>query len=315
MSSPTVIIYHGPTCADGFGAAWWLGRHVGEHTKFAANYDEPPPLDLCQGATVFIVDFCYPPSDLAAIADVAETVDVFDHHETAAKWAADYKANIDTGQFPVFESAHAYSDVWELCGGDRVNIVIDQSHSGVGIVAQVVKRRAGVSAPAFLLNIEDRDLWRFNLPDTKDVFAAVTSRPYDEDAWDSMAMTPHAQLVGEGVGINRYRDQLIEQVAASTFDIWLSLLPDHSEQILVPCASSPYAIGSDVAGRLAERSHHGVGAYCILHEENIQIGLRSRGEGPNVADIAAHYGGGGHPHAAGLRVPWKFWHESMTARG
>lgn len=309
MSEKSVIIYHS-SCPDGFGSAWWLGKWVGPHIKHAANYGEAAPVLICEGREVYVVDFCYDEAQMSMLARSASKLTVLDHHETADKILADW------GRTDAVTAALTHD--MELDGKRVTAVVIDRDHSGVGLVAQYVQARFAdqePNTPRFLENIEDRDLWRFNLPDTKDVFAAVTSRPYGEDAWDSMAMTPHAQLVGEGVGINRYRDQLIEQVAASTFDIWLSLLPDHSEQILVPCASSPYAIGSDVAGRLAERSHHGVGAYCILHEENIQIGLRSRGEGPNVADIAAHYGGGGHPHAAGLRVPWKFWHESMTARG
>lgn len=307
------VIIHHASCPDGFGAAWLLGRHLGEHVKHAANYDDPPPLSLCEGATVFIVDFCYPPADLAAIADVAETVDVFDHHETAAQWAADYKANIDTGQWGVFDSAHAYSDVWELCGGDRVNIVIDQAHSGIGIVGQVVRRRSGESPPAFTLNIEDRDLWKFSLPETKSVFAAVTSRPYTDEAWEELAAMETAEIALEGRAINRYRDLLIEQVAASTFGLELAITnaqtPIHfpDDLIVVPCASSPYAIGSDVAGRLADECEFNVGAYCILHDGNVQVGLRSTSDGPNVADIAARYGGGGHPHASGFRVPWPKW--------
>lgn len=303
----SVIIYHA-SCPDGWGSAWWLGKWLGPHIKHAANYDDRPPLTLCWDAEVYVVDFCYDEPDMAEIARLSSKLTVLDHHETA-----DLNL-IDWGRTDATTAALTHD--MEIDDRRIHAIVIDQDHSGVGLVDRYVRARWAdeePNTPRFLANIEDRDLWRFKLPDTKHVFAAVTSRPYDEDEWDSMAMTPHAQLVGEGAGISRYRDQLIAQVAASTFDIWLSLLPDHSEQILVPCASSPYAIGSDVAGRLAEESTHGVGAYCILHEENIQIGLRSRGGGPNVADIAAHYGGGGHPAAAGLRVPWNFWHLSMKA--
>lgn len=301
------VIIHHASCPDGFGAAWLLGRHLGEHVKHAANYDDPPPLSLCEGATVFIVDFCYPPPDLAAIANVAETVDVFDHHETAAQWAVDYKANFDTGQWPVFDSAHAYSDVWELCGGDRVNIVIDQTHSGIGIVGQVVRRRSGESPPAFTLNIEDRDLWKFSLPETKDVFAAVTSRPYTDEAWGELAAMETAEIALEGRAINRYRDLLIDQVAASTFTLILDDPERQSEWVFVPCASSPYAIGSDVAGKLAAKSDSRIGAYCILHADNIQVGLRSTPDGPNVAEIAGWFGGGGHAHTSGFRVAPDIW--------
>lgn len=292
-----LIIFHG-NCPDGYGAAWWLGRHLGQHEKFAARYDEPPPLEKCSGREVFIVDFCYPPLDLAAIEHVADTVDVFDHHETAAAWAEDYVNEFgQTDEFDVFQNADSYCDVAELSGGNKVNLVIDQSHSGVGIVAGVVKRRFGVEPLPFLLNLEDRDLWKFELPDTKAVFAAVTSYPYDDDVWDELARRYHGDLVNEGRAISRYRDQLVDQVAASHFTMTLGGMN-------IPTASSPYAIGSDVAGRLAEQGD-GIGAYVILHADHVQVGLRSRNDGPNVADIASNDGGGGHPHASGLRLTWE----------
>ena len=299
----SVIIYH-RNCPDGFGAAWWLGRHVGEHIKFAANWNDEPPVDLCEAREVYVVDFCYPPDDLERLAASAVKVDIFDHHQTSLGWAEEYHArHPETSTLRDSLGGH-----WMLTGsGDTsVDIVIDEDQSGAGLIARLAGAKWGTTVPSFLYSIEDRDLWRFDLPDTKNVFAAVTSRPYTDEAWDDMLAIERAyqsysddgaSLSLEGEAINRYRDQLIEQVAATSFTLALG-------DLHVPCATSPYAIGSDVAGLLAERSTDGIGAYAILHSDHVQVGLRSRGNGPDVARIAERWGGGGHPHASGLKMSW-----------
>ena len=286
------ILYH-DGCNDGFGAAWWLGRALGEHVKIGARWGEPPPLDQIDGGEVYIVDFCYPRAELQQVMAAASKVVVLDHHETSAEWVEGMgSTNAETAAL-----THDFMP-------DVHCIVVDQQRSGVGLVADYVEARWGTKPPDFLLNIEDRDLWRFKLPETAEIVAAVTSRPYTVEAWDALADTYYWDLVKEGAAINRYRDMLIDQVAASTFSLDLG---GH----LIPCVSSPYAIGSDVAGRLAEQSEDGIGAYVILHAEHVQVGLRARKGGPNVAQLAQPYGGGGHPGASGLRLAWHEFYEAV----
>lgn len=292
------LIVHHANCPDGFGAAWWLARNLPEGWEpaelFAATYGPTDPdVDPVISAAdfvdrpVFIVDFCWPARILDQIAVVAERVVVLDHHATAVDMAAES------------DLLHYSSlDEWEKDGpSDTFVAVIDQNRSGIGLVGDWVGRTSGVRPPDFVYNLEDRDLWRFEFGDTPDVFAAVTSWPYELEVWDHLAELPHVELVAQGKAINRYRDRLVDQVAAASFNLDL-------DGMVIPCASSPYAIGSDVAGRLAEQSD-GIGAYVILHEGDVQVGLRSRNDGPDVAAIAQRFGGGGHVHSSGLRLSWE----------
>lgn len=65
-------------------------------------------------------------------------------------------------------------------------------------------------------------------------------------------------------------------------------------------AAPSYAIGSDVAGRLAEREPERFVAYFVQYGNRRKYGLRSTERGFNVAHIAETAGGGGHIHAAGF---------------
>jgi nanoRNase/pAp phosphatase (c-di-AMP/oligoRNAs hydrolase) len=154
--------------------------------------------------------------------------------------------------------------------------------------------------PEFLLDIEDRDLWRFERKSTKDVFAAVTSYPHTVEQWDRFLDTDYDALRLEGISINRYRDQLIGQCVANAYEVQI-VTPD--SEIWIPCADAPYSVGSDAAGELAKTSRIGVAAYSIHHGNEVQFGLRATAESEwDVAQLAAFYGGGGHVKASGFRV-------------
>lgn len=307
-----VIVYH-RGCPDGWGAAWWLrkmlllrGDGVGDAVNVelvSANWGDKVDKGW-DDAHVWCVDYCFEADGLRWLTDNARRLDVIDHHQSSLGYIT------DAGQKPFTEWQH-YCDMGELGGLDKSAYVLDQRHSGVGLVARIMKRWHGAEPPLFVWNLEDRDLWRFEMSATRDVFAAVTARPYTIEAWDEMERMDFDTLVAEGEGINMYRDQLIESVATSTFYITLG---GDGDGWYFQCASSPYFIGSDVAGLIAERHEaaggKGYGAYCILHDDRVQIGLRSRGDF-DVAKIAEFHGGGGHKNASGLTLSWKEFNDRV----
>lgn len=282
-----LIIFHGG-CCDGWSAAWWLGRALlGEHDKHEGRYGEPPP--DCTGREVWIVDFCYPGKQLQEIAGAAKTVTVIDHHQTSHGYI---EGLVGWDVCPTIES---FCEMMSL-GPGRCIAVVDESHSGVGLVAGYVRNWLGVYPPDFLDNVEDRDLWRFQLADTAAVFAAVTSRPYTDAAWDDMLAMSNAQLVAEGEAIERYRAVLVEHCLSNAQQVELF-------DTIVWATAAPYMVGSDVAGELATRDPSTFAAYWIIHPDHVQWGLRSTDEGMDVAALAETVGGGGHKHASGFRTP------------
>ena len=277
----TVIAYH-KSCPDGFSSAWVLLQGYPNARLHPASYGDPIPDDI-DDADLHVVDFCYEPHQLAEIMDRASTCTILDHHHTAAGW-------LEQSDFLVFDSVAEYADS-PIEVGTAFIAVMDQKHSGVGIAMQWTNSHWSVFD-----RIEDRDLWRFALRDTKDVFAAVTSRPYTVEAWDGIVATPLADLVTEGRAISRYRDKLIEDTLETAFR---AVIPTGHE---VWCVASPYAIGSDVAGILAGRSDERWAAYFVPSAGKVRFGLRASDDGPDVAEIAAICGGGGHKQASGFEV-------------
>lgn len=74
--------------------------------------------------------------------------------------------------------------------------------------------------------------------------------------------------------------------------------------IVVPVASLPYTLTSD-AGHLMATEHPSRIGVCYWDTPAGRcFSLRSMDDGPDVSEIAKKYGGGGHPHASGFRVPY-----------
>jgi hypothetical protein len=293
-----LIVYH-KGCPDGFGAAYMIS---GLLDFLAENAEEPPPSITLHGLNhgdeppvvdgydaVWLLDFANVPVEwLAATFQDIDKVVVLDHHQTA-EHVFDALVPLD----------HIYSSRewrWEMSTLKKV-FVLDQRHSGIGLAAEYALAH-GLDPDRILScweHLEDRDLWKFRLDGTREVFAAVTSRPFTLQAWDEIAETTVDALIVEGEAIQRFRQQIVDACVQNQFSLYLSGINGS-----IPIAAAPYAVGSDVGQALAESTGAGIGAYFIHKGETVQIGLRSLETGPDVAEIAEFYGGGGHKHASGL---------------
>jgi oligoribonuclease NrnB/cAMP/cGMP phosphodiesterase (DHH superfamily) len=287
MDQPATLIIHHANCPDGFGSAWLLEQSHPGATIVAASYGDPLP--EVDGLDVFLVDFCYEAEQLMELGLRCNSLTILDHHQTALGY-------VEAAGIEKFDSVQNYFERQEAV--PQTFAILDMEHSGVGLVQQFT----GYTVP-FLSHVEDRDLWRFALPNTADVFAAVTSRPYTKEAWDRMDSMPLEDLIVEGKAISRYRDKLIQDAVATARQ---ELLPTGHR---VWVAASPYAIGSDVAGELAKRQPELFAAYYVDGPDGIRFGLRSTPVGLDVAKIAETLGGGGHKHASGFEVTrkWNGW--------
>lgn len=259
-----ICIYHG-NCADGFGAAWAVRKALGEIDFVPGVYGNTPP-DVTD-RDVFMVDFSYPRQVLIEMARQAKSIVVLDHHQTAATQLVGLPSNVHT--------------------------VFDMERSGAMLAWDYF--HPGVAPPTLLLHIQDRDLWRFALPHTREIQANVFSFPYDFAVWDSLMAEDVSRLVSDGMAIERkHHKDIAELVRVMAREIDIG---GHR----VPAASLPYTMVSDAAGMMAVGRPF---AACYWDTPDGRVfGLRSSSDGLDVALIAQQYGGGGHKHAAGFRVP------------
>lgn len=281
-----LCIYHG-NCADGFGAAWAVRRAFAVEIDFHAGVYQTPPPDVT-GRDVILVDFSYKRPVLEEMARAANSVLVLDHHKTAAddlsglivpppSWGAWFEAVRDGVSRSV-----------------RLAALFDMNRSGAGIAWDYF--HPDKARPRLVDHIEDRDLWRFKLPQTREIQAAVFSYPYDFAVWDRLMAQDTAELAAEGVAIERKHfkdiDELLKVVTREM------RIGGH----VVPMANLPYTLTSDAGHKLATGKPF-AGCYWDMPDGRV-FSLRSTDEGLDVSEIAKQYGGGGHRNASGFKVPF-----------
>ena len=265
-----LIIYHG-NCADGFGAAWCFHHRDPHGYDFHPGVYQQEPPDV-EGRDVFLVDFSYKRPVVETMLARARSVVLIDHHKTAIE---DLKPLLDTNQ---------------------VRGVADVNHSGAMLAWQWLF--GNESAPQLLRHVEDRDLWRFALPYTREIQSSVFSYGYDFEIWDHLMSSPLDQLISDGVAIERKHFKDIRELLPQSTR--LMRIGGH----VVPVANMPYTMSSDAANILAETQPF---AACYYDGPEYRIfSLRSRApDGEDVSAIAQQYGGGGHRHSSGFRLALK----------
>lgn len=249
-----IIIYHA-NCNDGHCAAWLLHRCFPDAQYVPAHYGQEPP-DVT-GQDVIIADFSYKREVLEEMHAKAKTLIVLDHHKTAE---ADLKG-------------------LHYC-------VFDMSKSGAMLVSDYYKQTSWL-----VPYVQDRDLWQWALPNSREINAGLASYPLTFEDWDAVEKMGSARLISEGITILRYEKKLIDLAVRNAREHVLS------GSIVLGVNST--VLFSDIAGELAKGKPFGF-AWFRRKDGKYQYSLRSEPNGEDVSLIAKCYGGGGHKHAAGF---------------
>lgn len=268
-----LVIYHG-NCIDGFTAAWAVWTRAGDDAEyFPAQYASggaDVELPDVTGRDVVMVDFCTGRDQLLRLKEQAASLLVLDHHKTA-------------------EAACAGLD---FC-------VFDMEQSGAGLAWRHFR---GTEPPWLVAYAEDRDLWRFALPDSKAINAYISSATMDFQNWDRMATEPIEEAVLAGRAVLNYIDRYVLEMSKQARSVAFA------GYAAVPLVNAPYINTSELVGHLATDAPFAVG-WFQRSDGMYQYSLRSRGaDAVDVSEVAKSYGGGGHKHAAGfshLLPPWE----------
>ena len=246
---PTVVLYHA-NCPDGFGGAWsvWLAR--GDAAVYVpVSHGDPPP-DLPADASVLMVDIAYPREIALALNDRVRELVILDHHKSAQE---------DLGDLPF--------------------TTFDMNRSGAMMGWNYM--HPGQEPPPLIRYVQDRDLWRFELPNSREVTAALGSYPMEFGVWKNLSVD---DLALEGQAILRFRDQTVQTIVG--FARWGEI-----GGYRVPIVNAT-AHWSDVGHAMLEKYPEApfVGAWYEDSEQTRRWSLRSRKDF-DVSVVAKKLGG------------------------
>lgn len=294
---PDVVVYHDP-CDDGFASAWVAARKWPDVELVGCNYGLPLKAAIA-GKNVLIADFSFKPEVLRELGARAASIVILDHHKTAQADLADFTVTLcGTARFVVGDTAGVIRDLVEL-GRPPIVAHFDMERSGSRMTWDFC---FADEPPAPLIAfVEDRDLWRFALPDTRKVSLMLRSFPYDLEAWDAIAVAlagSRDAFMAQAAAIERYYDRrLAEMLPTAT-------LRKIGRWEGVPVAHASSAFASDLANELLKKHPEAPFAAVVVDAYGGRTwSLRSEDSRQDVSEVAAQFGGGGHRNAAGFRTP------------
>jgi len=261
-----VVLFHAD-CPDGMGSHWIARRYLGESAAYIpVFYGKPVPGGL-EGKQVYLLDFCYKRDQLKELFRIAKSVVILDHHKSA-------KEDLDGLELP-----------------SNVYVEFDMTRSGAGITRDYFDRGFDHWIVDY---IQDRDLWRHQLPDTDAVNGYLDTLPYTFEAFETASKLTAEEAKQLGRGAKAYRDSYIRKCTEH------SRMVTFDEHENIPMVNVPYMGISYVVGKLAEGAPFAA-AFWVRGDGKVSFSLRSKGDF-DVSALAIKHGGGGHKNAAGMTL-------------
>ncbi len=265
----TLVFYHGG-CPDGFGGAYSAWKKFGDSAEyFPMSYGKQFETPV-EGADVYFIDFCYPKEVMDRIASEAKSLTVLDHHE---------------GVEEVVKTMPHY--------------VYDVNRSGASIAWTFFHPET--TLPPLLAHVEDDDLFRFLLPDTRAIITYLTARPFTFEAWDRIVVAlsgddSRKELLAVAYAYAEYFELLADMAVESA-----KLIEFEGREVYFATAH-PLKPLKSLVGNLLARKHGPFALVVSAHPAGYGVSIRGDGS-VDVAAIAAKYGGNGHVSSAGFAIP------------
>lgn len=270
-----VILYH-KGCRDGFGAAWAAWKKFGSKAEYTGvNHDDQLPEGI-KGKEIYTLDFSYPLDKTSKLLRFAKTLTTIDHHisaEQSVKLAHNY----------VYELRHSGAVLsWKYFHPDK-------------------------KVPALLKYIEDIDIWRLSLANTKELMASLETYDQDFQIWNKLAKdwenkTTIKKYLEEGRAILKYQNKLVKKALKDAEEV--KLLGNRALAV-----NFTLALNSEIGDAIREKGYP-LGIIWQRKGDKLIVSIRSAGS-VDSSKIAARFGGGGHKRAAAFRFqtkekfPWK----------
>jgi oligoribonuclease NrnB/cAMP/cGMP phosphodiesterase (DHH superfamily) len=241
---------------------------LGDIEHVPVKYGVDPP-DM-SNREVYILDFSYPRQQMIEMHSKAKSLVCIDHHITA-------KQDLEGLDFCLF----------------------DMNESGASLTWKyfVSNGLLGSDMPPLVSYVRDRDLWLWQLKDSKLVSARIMATPYLLEEWDKLAKMSVEELIEAGKNCRLVVDNFVSERAKDAYEILLD-----NQGFIVVC--SPQQHISDVLDNLITK-HNKPAIGWGVDKLGFRVSFRSRDNLVDVSKVAKEFGGGGHRNAAGCTLNYK----------
>ncbi|ART47814.1 DHH family phosphoesterase [Acidovorax carolinensis] len=280
-----LILYHGRNCPDGFGAALAAWLYYGDSAQYLGldhgdvkTVDDLPPV---AGRTVYVLDFSFSAEILQAIDQSAAKLVMLDHHKSAAEKLTGFACRCGVVHFDMSKSGSRLA--WEFFHPEQ-------------------------PVPALLQYIEDRDIWKWEFPESAGFLSALDMEPQEFARWQEIAAFTPGQLtafMARGAAMDEKYRKLAGDIAEGA----QPLVFNGIEGLMV---NAPGMFHSLVGDLLSAKT----GTFALMWSAGVQgvkVGLRAQRNFDCIA-LAESMGGGGHAQACGFKMGVERLPELLTGR-
>ncbi len=273
MNKNNILCFYHANCTDGAASAAVIHKKYPQAELYPLSHGDEIPVEV-KDKTVFIVDFSFNEAILKKFKSEAKEVFWYDHHKTIV---------------PIQKA---------LGWG-----VVDLGESGATLTWK--QEFPGQAVPKILQYVKDKDIWEWKLPHSREVNMAL--REYEE------VLDPKSALWKKFLsGIQEKEFQALVNLGKTIANSQKTRLKNGSQ----------FGFEVDFHGHKAfavnwplESSEMGEYIYKELKYEVALLffytgkhwNFSLRSDRVDVSLLAAKYGGGGHPGAAGFRMEEMEW--------
>lgn len=266
IKTDIVVIYHAK-CSDGFGGAWAAWKKFGDTATYIPADDRNHYHVNLDNKEVYIIDYTYPKEVMLELEEKAKKLVVIDHH-------------LSTKETVRLMKDHVFSI----------------SHSGAYLAWQYFFPDEPI--PKLIDYIEDGDLYKFSLLDSRPVLAYIYVLPFDFTAYSNTAAeieteTGYAKILEQGTLLRTIHERQVEYFAGKAELV-------EFEGYTVYAVNASNIVASDLGHLLSQKQ----GPFALIYNyEKWGWKCSLRGDGTvDLSKIAQKYGGGGHFDASGFAI-------------
>jgi oligoribonuclease NrnB/cAMP/cGMP phosphodiesterase (DHH superfamily) len=283
-----LICYHN-NCADGWSAAYiaklkYPGAQLVALDHGLSEAQVTAIISACAGLDVLMVDFSFRSREQNdMLSQTAKSFRILDHHKTAEEV-------LDGAEYAVFDMNRSGAGLaWDYLFGKDAPMMWEGEEIGKPFAYQ--------TRPWWVNYVEDRDLWKFALPESKAINAYIMTFEYETQAWDTMTKVDSVSAILNGRAVLLQIEKYVREVVKQSQRGFLNILDKH---YTVAVVNVPYLSTSEVGDALSRSVDISLG-WFERKDGTIQFSLRSYGD-TDVSVVAQHFGGGGHKNSSGFQL-------------
>ncbi len=284
LSDPSpLVLYHGRNCPDGFGAALAAWLYYGDKAEYVGldhgdvqSVDDLPAL---AGRSVYILDFSFSAEILTAIDERAARLVMLDHHKSAAEKLTGFACRCGVVHFDMDKSGARLA--WEFFHPEK-------------------------PVPALLQYVEDRDIWKWEFPESAAFLSALDMETQTFERWQEIASFTPEQLdrfMARGSAMDEKYKKLCADIAEGA----QPLVFNGIEGLMVNAPGMFHSLVGDILSAQT-------GTFALMWSagaKGVKAGLRAQRNFDCIA-LAESMGGGGHAQACGFKMKIERLPELMT---